>query len=314
MRKIQNILGYGLVIVFIGWVIYFVTENYHILSLLSSIEYPYIIPLVFLFCLNYFFLSWVNKILLESFNIKIGYLTSFGLSLSTGFYNLLIPFRGGMFARGYYLKSKYDLSYTNFAANVSAVYIFTFWFGSILGLMSILIIKFTLGIINWYVVFAYTITFFTLGYLVFFAPRLSDTNYAIINKFIRVINGWHAIRTNVKGIIKIGLITVIRLLFTGLAAVLYFKAFGIELTFFEGLFITITSSFSILINITPAGIGILESFTILTAQIIGFSTAETLPVTLFGRAISLAVLLGIGSIASYLLYKSVILRRPSTNN
>lgn len=299
-----------MVVIFIGWVVYFIRENLDLLTLISSIKYSYIIPLIFLFCLNYFQLSLINKILLESFNVQISYLTSFGLSLSTGFYNILLPFRGGLLVRGYYLKSKFDLPYTSYAAFISAILVLTSWVGSGFGLLSILVIYLTSGMINWVITSAYLLTFVPLGYLVFFTPPYTTKKHNKQNKLMQVIKDWQTIRSNRKTVIKIGVISTLRYIFTGLSAVLYFWAFGIDIQYFEGLFIAITSS-SIIGTLTPAGIGMMESLMIFSAQILGISTAESLPVSLLGRAIYLAVLLCLGSISSYLLYKTVFIRPPS---
>jgi len=213
-----------------------------------------------------------------------------------------------MVARGYYLKSKYDLPYTSFIANISAAYIFTYWFGSFFGLVSMYVIYLNGELFNWLVFIVYLSIFAILNYIMIFAPRFSETKYGLLNKFIRVINGWNLIRANKKTILKIGLVSLVKLMFSGITARLYYGAFGLEVFYFEGLFMAITSSFSMLITLTPAGIGINEAFGILSAQIIGIPVTESLPVVLLSRAVSLVSLLSLGPIASFALYKKVFIK------
>ena len=222
----------------------------------------------------------------------------------------MLPFRGGLLVRGYYLKSKFDLPYSSYAAFISAILVLTSWVGSGLGLLSILVIYLTSGLINWFITSAYLLTFLPLGYLVFFTPRYNPKKHDKQNRFMQVVQDWQTIRSNRNMVIKIGVISTLRYIFTGLSAILCFWAFGIDIQYFEGLFIAITSS-SIIVMLTPAGIGMTESLMIFSAQLLGISTAKSLPVALLGRAIYLAVLLCLGSISSYLLYKTVFIRPPS---
>jgi uncharacterized protein (TIRG00374 family) len=308
MDSLKKITGVIILALFVAWAGYFAWQNWDTLAQISIVRAPILAVLLLLFALGYFLIGYTTKILLEPLGVRIGYLESFGIAITTGFYNILTPFRGGMATKGYYLKTKHGLTYTDFFTNLSADYIFAYWIGSILGIGSMYSIYLTNGVFNWVIFGAFLGVFLTLTYIMVFAPHYSESKYPWLNRFIGVINGWHAIRAERKTILKITIISIVKIIISSITIGLYFRLIGMDVSFQEGLFISVTSSFAKLVAITPAGLGINEAFLVFSAQVINIPTAESLAVAILTRTVLLIGLLCTGPIASYFLFKKVIFK------
>jgi uncharacterized protein (TIRG00374 family) len=84
---------------------------------------------------------------------------------------------------------------------------------------------------------------------------------------------------------------------------LQFKVFGMELSFAKAAYLTAIGGLSLLIQLTPAGLGINEAITVFSASTIGITPAQSLSVAILGRLISVVVLFTLGPLFSYLLMK-----------
>ncbi len=300
-------IGFIILLFFVGWAALFAKNNWQTILNISIINPSSLAFLITLFVVNYFIIGLSTKVLLEPLHVRIGILESFGTAITTGFYNILTPFRGGMATRGYYLKTRHGLPYSSFLANVSADYIFSYWFGSIFGLTSLYAVYITRGIFSWTLIVFFLSVFLALTYIVVFAPRLKETRFVWANRFIRVLNNWHAIRANKTTLLKISFIIIVGRAASVISTSISFNAFGIDVSLLESLLITSISSYAKIVAITPAGLGINEAFLVFSAQLIDIPVAESLAVALLGRAIYFIGLLTLGPIASFFLYKKAIM-------
>ena len=139
--------------------------------------------------------------------------------------------------------------------------------------------------------------------IIFFSPSLNETKYSLINRVIRVVNGWNLIKKNKKTIFLVTLLSLSQLLLSALMLYLQFKVFGIQISYTSSLFLASLGSLAIIIAITPAGLGIQEAITVFSALTLGISPAESLAAVLIGRVISMLVLFILGPIFSVILIK-----------
>src|SRR3989344_746916 len=164
-----------------------------------------------------------------------------------------------MAVRGIYLNKKYGFSYTNFLATLAASYILTFFIAAILGLFSILNIYLTRDIISWPIFTIFSGMFLIFLIVIVFSPKIPQTRYQFVNRFVDVLNGWHLINNKRKIIIAVSLMSIVQLLLSALSLFLQFNVFGIDITLSSAIFLSAMSSLSLLIGITPAGLGINEA-------------------------------------------------------
>src|SRR3989344_5625250 len=233
----KKILGIIVLLVLIAWLIHYGLSNYSSFKEVSF-ENPWLLILIaIIFLLGYIPVSVITYYLLVPFDVKLGKKESFGLSIVTGFYNLITPFRGGMAVRGVYLKKKYGFSYTNFLATLAASYILTFFIAAILGLFSILNIYLTRDIISWPILTIFSGMFLIFFIVIVFSPKIPETRYQFINRFVDVLNGWHLIKNNRKIIIAVSLMSIFQLLLGALSTYLQFRVFGIVISLSAAIFL-----------------------------------------------------------------------------
>lgn len=299
----KRILGIIVLIALVAWLVYYGISNYHEFKQMS-IENPLLlIPLIFLFIIGYIPVSIITYYILFPLSVRLRVKESFALSIVTGFYNLITPFRGGMVARAAYLKRKYNFSYTNFLATLAGSYILTFFIASLLGLVGLVSIYLSVGIVNFPILVVFTGVFLTFGAVIIFSPKIPLTKYEFANKFIKVLNGWNLIKNDKKVITIISISSVIQIILGAASIYLQFKVFGIDASSNTALFLAAISSLSLLISITPAGLGINEAVIVFSASTLGISPVESLSAALVGRLVSIIVLFVLGPIFSYSLIK-----------
>jgi uncharacterized protein (TIRG00374 family) len=263
-----------------------------------------LLPLILLFIINYLFVGIITKNLLQPLNVKLSFIEAFKLSIVTGFYNLITPFRGGMAVRAVYLKKKHNFTYTNFLATLAASYILIFLVASILGLISVYLIYTSEKIFSQILFLIFLGAFISMTFTIIFSPKIPLTKYKFINKFIEVINGWHLIKNNKKVIFSVVFFSLIQTLLTSFMVYLQFNVFGIEITFAKCIFLSAIGVFSLLVGITPANLGIGEAITVFSALTIGITPVQSLSVAILGRLISFSVLFILGPIFSYQLLRN----------
>ncbi len=299
----KKILGIIVLLALLAWLIYYGISNYEEFKQIS-IENPLlIIPLVILFVIGYIPVSIMTYYLLVPLNIRLRKKESFALSIVTGFYNLITPFRGGMAARAVYLKRKYNFPYTNFLATLTASYVLTFFIASVIGLTAITTIYFSAGIINYFILTIFTGIFVILGTVIIFSPKIPLSKYEFVNRFINVLNGWNLIKNDKKVVSIISISSIFQLLLGAFSIYLQFKVFGIDANISTSLFLAAISSLSLLISITPAGLGINEAILVFSASTLGITPIQSLSAALVGRLVSMIVLFILGPIFSYSLIK-----------
>jgi len=246
----------------------------------------------------------VNKDLLMSLGVKISHFEAFALSFITGFYNLVTPFRGGAAVRAVYLKKKHNFPYVNFLASLSAIYVLVFFVAALLGIISIALIYLQTGVFSWILFVIFDVVFLGMLGIIFVSPKFKERkNAKWLNRFIKVVNGWHTIKNNRKVVLATTLVTIVQFLLGSLMLWLQFKVFGIEVSFAAAVFLNSVASLSLLVGLTPGNLGVQEAIIVFSAATIGITPAESLSAALLGRAVSLVVLFVLGPIFSYVLMR-----------
>jgi uncharacterized protein (TIRG00374 family) len=214
-----------------------------------------------------------------------------------------MPFKGGLIAKALYLKEKHNFPIVDFSAIWAGINVITFFMSSILGLLGILLVYVKERLFNFPATLILFSAFITLLFIIIFSPEAKETKNRFINKFIRFLNGWHKVKSNAKAIFSIILITLSQFIVAIISSMTYYGVFGLELPFYKAMCILSFGHFSILVSITPAGLGINEAIAVFSGLIINIPPTQSLAVALLGRVITFAIILTLGPIFSYLLLK-----------
>lgn len=300
LRKIASVAILIVTAVLLAYYIYNNQSDFSQIRLTN----PYLLIILVLFnILGIYFNSIMLNVLMEPFGIKLKKLESFGVSSISSFYNLIMPFRGGMAARAIYLKQKHEFPYVHFLATLSAIYVIIFFVGSISGLISMLYIYVYYKIFN-LIIFSLFLGFFLfLSGIIVFSPKIPEPKNNILNKIAKVINGWHLIRKNKKVIMVVTFNTIFMLILGAIGTIISYYTIGVHISFFKALFIASIGSISVLVAITPGNIGIGDAIGIYSATVIGVGLTESVAANIIGRAVGFISILIVGPVFSWWLMK-----------
>ncbi|MBP8591204.1 flippase-like domain-containing protein [Candidatus Shapirobacteria bacterium] len=249
------------------------------------------------------------------FGIKLSAKEWFGLSVITATGNLLTPFQGGTITRAFYLNSRHKLSYSNFLSALSGIYIIVFWLNSLVALISILLVNYFYAAFNWLVFITFLIIFLTLSFVIVFSPKIKRTfKLEILNKIVRVVNGWLVIKKNKRSVLFVALISFINVLLISVSSFLEFRAIGVEISFIKSLFVSIVSALSLFISLTPGSIGVREAFMAFTSNVVGVSSTKAITVSILDRIVSLIPLLFLAPVFSKKLFGVFSLGKKSNKH
>ena len=262
-----------------------------------------IVILVLILLFNFLITGMLNNELMKPFGVSLKPKEYFGLSIVTNFYNYITPFRGGMIARAAYLKKKHNFAIVNFLATLSAVYVLVFLIASLLGLISMLFIKISYNLFNLPVFILFLGIFLFMFLIIILSPKIPESKNKWLNRFIKVINGWHLIKNNKRVIFIVSIITLIQLALGAISSILTYRIIGLDLSFSKALFLSAIGNLSILVSITPGNLGVGDAIAVFSASLIGITLTQAVAATILGRAIGLITIFILGPIFSYILLK-----------
>ncbi|MDD5638485.1 MAG: lysylphosphatidylglycerol synthase transmembrane domain-containing protein [Candidatus Pacebacteria bacterium] len=288
-------------VILISWFAVYFYQNIDNFKQIKIVNPFYILPLGIFVILFLISNGLILKYLLDPFKIKLKPKEWFGLSVITSMGNYLTPFRGGAMAKAIYLKKVYQFPYSYFLSTLAGIYVIMFLVYSFVGLIAMFFLYHSLEIFNVLIFVVFLVVFLSLLGIVIFSPKIKESKYSFINKFIKVFNGLHLIKSNKRSIRSIGLISLIMVGIMVLRIFLEFKVFGLEISFLSALFLSIVSILGSFISITPGALGIREAMVVFTATVMNIPASQVLAVSILDRVIILAVIFILGPIFSYIL-------------
>lgn len=283
--------------------VYFIIKNYDEIKSLSVVAPIYLVPLALAFIFYIFTNGLLIKYLIEPFKIKLSMKESVELSILIQFYNTITPFKGGFVAKAAYLKNKYRFSYTDLISSVTGFYIINFLITSLCGLVTLIILLYRDNMFSIPIFFIFLITFMILTLVIIFARQFPKTKNKLLNRFIRVANGWNTIKNNRRIILLSLSITFAQLAVMAIGIWVGYSIFGINIGFVKALFLESIITIGSLIAITPGALGISETIQVFSASILGITSTQSLTVALLIRLVSSVIILAIGPIYSYKLVR-----------
>lgn len=222
-----------------------------------------------------------------------------GMSLATvnSLANLL-PFAGGMVAKGVYLKRKYGLGYTRFLSATIALFVMMVAASGAVGLLTLAYIRGVLGReIPLLLVAGFLVML--LGVAILWLPPALVPRGRWAARFAQFLDGWRFMRR------QPGLLIALLLLQLGLIVVLagrYWTAFHLmsqPVSLSDCLLFAAATVLTQLVTITPDGLGIREGIVGGIATLLGFDIGVSVVAVTIDRLVSTAITIALGSLASY---------------
>lgn len=303
-KAIKTFLTILSILIIIALLFYLLKNNQEDIERIKNIQ-PYFIVLIIILTLAEFYINGlILKVLLEPFNIKIKIKEWLGLSLITTFGNYLTFLRGGTTTKAIYLKKYYNLSFPHFISSAGASYIITILLYGIIGIIFSLSMIFYRELFN-PILFLIFLAVFIASLIAIFIPLkffpLSENK--IIKSIHNILDGWHKLRKNTHFILHFSFLSLILFFVSVSKLYLIYKSLSYPITFINAAFIALISNLSILISITPAGLGVREAFIAATSSLLNLGLSSGLYVSALERAITIILISILGPISIYLLIK-----------
>ena len=297
---ILSIITLGLIAAFLYY-LYLNADKYLDLLKISTSR------VMFLFFLSLVFpliSGVINTYLFRGLGAKLPYRDGFFITAASTLANQL-PISGGIVSKGFYLKRKYNLSYTKFFSATAALFL---CFIVTNGLVGMAILLFWIFFKNEVVppVLLIGFTLMVSGLFVFWLPidriKVPDRIYKRIHQ---AIEGWMLISRNPALLMKLlGLQSVLLVLL----AIRYWLAFHMlsqNVTFGEVMLFSTASILTQLVSIAPGGLGVREAIVGAVASALGFDTGASVVAVGLDRLVSTFTILLIGGISIVILGKQI---------
>lgn len=245
----------------------------------------------------------VLKVFLAAFDIRLRPKEWFGLAAMTAMASYLTTGAGGATLRAAVLKRKFKFPYSRFLAVLATNYLLNFFLAAIFGLGVYAILYMDSEINVWQLpVFFVSIAVSTL-ILLFFRIFPTGKTGRIGQMVNTVYEGWDFLRLQRRALGKIALLLISNFLLYALSLIIGFATFSVTLPGPHALLMAVLSSFSGIIALTPANLGIREAVTGFATYLVGFGFYHGLTVVAVLRIVSIFNIFLFGPILSYQLLK-----------
>ena len=233
---------------------------------------------------------------------SIRFVDSLLLQFANNFLNKITAHTGILF-RGVYLKAAYNLDLSKYLSTIAGVYIISFGVNSAIGLVSSYSVYRQSGIFSLLMILLFGVIFLSCVGLMIVSPEIKNREGFIRRNLGKMLDGWRIIKTQPKMVILFILNTVLIAGVSALQQYFIFRSIGVELSLPVVFYLASLSSLTILISLTPSGIGIREAVFAFSSQVVGIDVALLLLSSLLLRVISFFTLIVVGGISYYLLIK-----------
>jgi uncharacterized protein (TIRG00374 family) len=267
----------------------FLVKNSHIFLTFHKTSPLFLILFLIVTLLHIASNGYFSKIILTGFSVNLALGEWFLLPFVTSLINLVTPLRGGAAYRAWYLKKLYNLSYSLFMVQLGSSIVFSLIIGSLFGFTSsIYFVTQQQPFAGYFVAAFFLIAVITYG-LTRSKISIAASSNILLKKLRVILNSWQMIHANTILVCKLALNILITYLLSFILIYLAYGSLQINISFMAVIFISITSSFLTLFNVTPGNLGIREGIITLCGMYSGIEMADAAAVSLLIRGVEIAV-------------------------
>lgn len=289
------------IVIFVLLVIY-VVNNRDIFDVINNIKLLDFILIAAADMAIVIFNALLNHGVISRIKGSIPFLDSLLLQFANNFLNKITAHTGIIF-RGVYLKGAYNLDLSKFFSIIAGVYIITFGVNSFIGLLSSYSLYRQSGIFSPLMVLLFGVIFLTCFGLMIVSPEIKKRRGFIRRNLVKMLDGWRIIKTQPKMVTLFILNTMLIACVSALQQYFLFRSIGVEIDLPVLFYLASLSSLTILISLTPSGIGIREAVFAFSSQVVDINVTLLLLSSLLLRVISFFTLFVMGGVSYYLLTK-----------
>ena len=243
------------------------------------------------------------RYLVRPFGVRLAPREWYGLAIITSFYNTLTPFRGGMLAKAAYLHRRHRLPLSGFLALTAGTSIVNLCVAGVAGLAGLGLIAARRGPTSWPLAAFFGVAALGATAVMVFTPRLPASEQPLLARLGRVAAGWQLIRGNTAVLGMTWLATGLQYALAALATVYSFRLIGVAAGADTCLVLASLTSFSALVAITPAGLGVTEAVAVFAGLALGITPAQSLTAAVARRLATTGIILLLGPLYTYSLLR-----------
>ena len=241
-----------------------------------------------------------TKLFLSHFKVPLSPSVWFGLAVLSSMASYL-PLRGGMAAQAIYLKKIYRFPYSLFVSSLTASYAIVFFSHGVIGIAASL-----LALIRWdqfsFIIFFSFLLLIVFSVFVFlFGAKFSEANNRFIKLIAQVSAGIKHIKSDRRLLYQIVAIQSLACLIFAFRLYYVYRALSYDMPFTYCMILSPLAIVSMLVSITPAGLGFREIVIGAISKMIGHQFTEGVIVASLDRVVAMFWVFLLGGIFSYLL-------------
>ncbi len=284
--------------------LFYLINNIEEIQQISIVHPFYFAPIIILTVLFLISNGLISKLILERQGINLSFTEWFGLSVIGSMTNYLTPFRGGLLTNAVYLKKTHNYSYGKFISILGSTYVLIFMVNSLSGLLSLLWFYFNNGVFSISLFLVFLLLFLFCLFLLIFPLKLPKTHsISYLQKVLNVINNLLYLRKSKRLLFQLICLSIINVIIVSLVNYFEFVMIGVELSIEKSIMLSVFSTYSLLLSITPGGLGVKESFMVYSGWVLSVPIASVAVISVVDRLITFVPTLLLGLFYSHKLMR-----------
>lgn len=290
----RSILGYAVVILFLGLCGYYIYSHGHEFAFVSRASVGELILAGVCVVAAFGISAYQLGLFLGSFGVSTGFMELMALTMAMCLGNMVTPMRGGTGALAVYLKRFHSLDFHAFAIIYGGTGLLIALINSGLAAVGLVVLGATHGFVHIPLSLAVAALFVFCLYLSIFPPPIKWERSGILGLVFRTANSWHELTRNRRLMIVLTVSFLAVSFFLAAAFFFIYRALGTELSA-SGVIITSSlGNIANLVSLTPGALGIFDAIVVEIPRILGLDTARSLAAALMFRALSFGCALALG--------------------
>lgn len=285
IRKIVSILLFASIV---GLGAFYYTRHREDFQLITTVSADAVVVLSLLKLALIFCYSLQLKILTDHYNLNLNFSQWFGLSRMTTFTNLLLPLGGGASIKAVYLKKFHNLQYNSFIASTAIASIIRLMITGLFAAALLLSVGRQDGM--FLLAVSGAVFFGTLAFLLL-VHRIKKHYFPSLGYLKTIIEEWQMIRADHKLIKRLILLNCLVFIISSLEIYVSFRVFSINASLVSSGVISAFTTFSGVLRLIPANLGIKEAVFVAISGIYGIGINEGLHAAVLHRIIGMVLTL-----------------------
>ena len=256
----------SILLIFVSGYIYFNLDL--ILNLLSFSS----TSILLLFILVFFSIitrGLINYLFYFIFSSKLTVIEGIGLAVINSFTNLL-PFSGGFFAKGVYLKHQHDIPYSYYLPATTALYVSFISINGLIGLICVGFFALYKGIYLSHWFYLAFLGMFLSILILYFPLNLKILPKKYKSKIENINLGWHCLWKNPIVLLQIVFLQIFAILIVAIRFYVLYNMFSQDILLSHCILISTATILTRLVTLVPGGLGVREGIAASVGAMLGF--------------------------------------------